>query len=92
MTLRKAKSYIQILDPEAPGGLIEQDSFSCAHCNRIVIVEPGSGRERGICQRCRKLVCGRKACMDRCDPIEAKIERMEQRQNLQRSLRWIGPP
>lgn len=66
-----------------PGGYILLDGIerfhthTCVHCNRVFVMQKGSGRVRGKCVRCNALTCGRSEC-NFCDPFERKMERMEQ--------------
>ena len=57
----------------------EADSFTCAHCNRIVVVKPKCDLTDlgGFCRLCIKMICP--ACVDigSCDPFEKKLERQE---------------
>ncbi len=59
---------------------IETDTFTCVHCNRIVHVHIGSGRERGFCFNCGGPHCGEKRgtkdCWE-CVPFEARLEMWE---------------
>lgn len=62
-----------------------RDTYSCNHCNAVVVVEPGDV-PAGLCLVCHKHVCA--ACLAvmnrtlRCVPFEAKIEAMERRDRL----------
>ena len=70
------------------GEITERSTFSCAHCNRIVIVKPKCDPADlgGLCKQCMKLICP--GCHDRgnCDPLEKKLERAEARDRFLRSL------
>lgn len=65
----------------------EADTFSCAHCNRVVIVKPKCDPNDlgGMCRLCDKMICA--ACVDlgKCDPVEKKLEREEARYHALRS-------
>lgn len=53
----------------APGsgrGLYESATYTCSHCNFVVVIEPKRTRERGYCRKCAQRVC------DACDAIKAK--------------------
>jgi len=39
------------------GTLFEAATMHCAHCNKIVIMNPGRTRERANCTKCGKYVC-----------------------------------
>jgi hypothetical protein len=75
-------------------GLIEHDSITCGHCNRIVFVKPGSASTvyvlpqltgppletpGAMCHVCMRAVC--LSCHEegRCLPLERRIEQMEAR-------------
>lgn len=55
----------------------EMDTVQCAHCGRHWVVQPGSGRRRGICGRCGGITCGSQAC-DKCVPLEQLLTNIEQ--------------
>ena len=68
------------------GEIKERDTFTCGHCNRVVIVEPFSSASDcgGFCRMCSTLICG--ACaVKECSPFEEMLERMERRDKF-RSL------
>ena len=69
---------------------IEQDSLTCAHCNSIVFVKAGaqpSADEAGFCRACYRHICPQcDGAGLKCDPFEKKLERMESRERLLRSL------
>lgn len=52
----------------------EADTYTCGHCQRVVIMAPGKQNE-GMCRVCWRLVC--KHCMKagNCVPFEEEIER-----------------
>lgn len=59
----------------------ERDTFTCAHCNRCVFVQPGTPASDcgGFCRQCMKLLCG--GCADKgvCTPFEKELEKEEAR-------------
>ena len=65
----------------------EADTFTCAHCNKIVIVKSGCNPDDlgGICYICTKMVCP--ICVDAgiCDPLEEKLKRAEASHHARRS-------
>lgn len=73
------------------GRVQEADTFSCAHCNRIVVVKPMSPPEDmgGRCGCCDKLICAN--CVERgvCDPLEEKLKRIEASHDARRSYGMI---
>lgn len=63
--------------PLAHGTLFEAPTYTCSHCQRIVIVNPDRVRERGYCPKCDHRVCdqceaARVAAGGECRPF-AKI-------------------
>lgn len=84
--------YAMILDPDA--ALIERDTITCGHCNRVVFVKPGSvattyliqhrdGRwteEPGAgCTICGRSICLRCHDLGMCLPMERQLEQQERR-------------
>lgn len=72
---------------QGDGVKIEQDTFTCAHCNRVVFVKPQSDPADlgGLCKQCMGLICP--SCVGRgCDPLEKKLERAEARDRFLRSI------
>lgn len=88
LTDRRAKGLGAFIDTDT-GKASEHQTLMCAHCQMHWMVRPGSGISRGFCIRCAAPTCGKKKCFERCDPWEARIERMEARGSLERSLRRI---
>lgn len=71
-----------------PEGIVdERDSFSCGHCNRVVVCghKDRAADVGGFCKLCTKLVCG--PCVDdgRCTPLEERLQAMERRSDALRS-------
>lgn len=82
--------YAQILDPDAP--LVERDTCSCGHCNKVIFTKPGSasttyliqhrdGRwteEAGaFCRVCMRPVCLRCHDLGSCLPLERWLDQQE---------------
>ncbi len=38
-------------------GLFEAPTYTCSHCQRVVILNPSRTRERGYCPKCDHYVC-----------------------------------
>lgn len=75
----RAQGYATLFDPDK--GLKECDTFTCAHCNRIIhkpvnrhIEEVGD-----FCRSCMKVVCARCADKRVCTPLMKSIEMQEER-------------
>lgn len=61
----------------------ECDTFTCCHCNRIVMVKMRAAAEDlgGFCRMCMKMCCP--SCADKgCTPFEKRMEKYEARQRL----------
>jgi len=68
------------------GGVAEQDTFTCSHCNSINHVKPGERAADlgGLCKCCMGLIC--LVCVGgECVPFMKKIEMWEERNHALRS-------
>lgn len=46
------------LDNRASGGkMVEYETYTCSHCEAVVVLNPRRTRERYKCQGCRHYVC-----------------------------------
>ena len=83
--MRQAEGYTIITGPDPGTG--ERDTFTCAHCNRVIVVKPFQRPEDmgGICHLCGdkhrpSFICP--DCVGKpCDPFEEKLKRLEKRFN-----------
>lgn len=78
--MRNAQGYLVITDPTKT---VECDTFTCHHCNRVVIVPPKAAPDTvgGFCRMCMKMVCP--LCVDKgCTPFEKQMEAEERRDRL----------
>lgn len=84
--MRNPGGYLTINDPEKP--LIEHDTFTCGHCNRITIVPHKANPEDigGLCKVCMQLICPQCVNDGNCKPFEKRIEQYEKRQAFLRSI------
>jgi hypothetical protein len=100
--MRKPQGYGLLLDPGSDVPLLERDTITCGHCQRIVHVKPGTGattylifhppswawrEEAGAaCRVCMRPVC--LACHDlgTCTPWERQLEAMEAKDRLVRAV------
>lgn len=59
-------------------GIIERETFTCAHCNTVHVVLPKHRPEDvgGMCRLCDALICPR-CVAGPCVPFEKKLERIE---------------
>lgn len=47
-------------------GLYESATYTCSHCNSVVVIEPRRTRERGFCRGCNQRIC------DGCVAVKAQ--------------------
>jgi hypothetical protein len=74
--MRKPGGYSIITDPEGP--TLEEDSFTCSHCECVVFVRPmcDAADMGGRSTCCDKLIC--KYCVGKgCVPLEEHLARVE---------------
>src|ERR1700756_2474877 len=97
--MRNAGGYVTVVDPDGgqvrfdkftcevvPSGLTERDTFTCCHCNKVVIVKPFANMDDfgSMCRNCMKMTCP--VCADKeCTPFMKKIEEMEKRDFIRRT-------
>ena len=95
--MRKPQGYATLVGPldRGPKALRQQgvaDTFTCAHCQRIVHVpvkcDPAD--LGGLCKICMGLVCPRCHVTRTCTPWEERMRRMEARYEFRRSAGLIG--
>ena len=91
---RRATGVGIIVDPSAPRAQ-EMDTFTCAHCQKIVFLHNQDGSRKadqgGFCIPCMKGVCGPCSDLGRCTPFEKKMEAMEKSDlQLRRLLGAMG--
>lgn len=73
--------YLRIENHNDRDKAFEADTYTCKHCNRIVIVKPmcdpaDLGRR---CGGCDGLLCKRCSALDGCSHIEKRLAVMESR-------------
>ena len=52
--------------------MAELDTWTCRHCNRIVLKNPDRTRPREVCRKCMAVVCDK--CILWCEPFEKVAE------------------
>ena len=65
MTQRQREGYLLIDhragegvgEALAGGKVSEWPTYTCSHCQRIVVINPDRKRDRGYCPKCDHLVC-----------------------------------
>ena len=91
--MRRPQGYVYVSNVD-DGKVLERDSITCCHCNRVVLVKPGTGgtvywypqlsgppkEEAGArCACCDAPVCLTCHADGRCLPLMKRIEAMEGR-------------
>lgn len=51
--------------PGSGRGVYESATYTCSHCNCVVVIEPKRTRERGYCRKCDQRIC------DPCNALKA---------------------
>lgn len=76
--MRNAGGYLLIISPE---GKAEADTFTCAHCQRVVLVKARAAAADcgGMCKRCMGLICPRCTAAGVCTPFEKKLKAAEKK-------------
>jgi phage terminase large subunit GpA-like protein len=59
-------------------GMYESATYTCSHCNSIVVIEPKRTRDRGFCRKCSQRICDGcttvMALTLECVPMSMKID------------------
>jgi len=80
--MRQPGGYLVIDDPDPPRGQPrrqEFDTVTCAHCNRMATVKPGTQVDDFVtrCRGCMRHICPICVGLGGCDPFEKKLLRAE---------------
>ena len=75
--------HAELADGEGRVTVVE--TLTCAHCSAIYR-KPAVGEISGFCTMCMKPVCVVCGSRTTCDPFERKLERLESKDRLLRSL------
>ena len=77
--------HLEIFDPLRHR---QYDTFSCCHCNRVVIVRHRADPSElgGMCKVCDKLICPECNQKGGCTPWEEEMRRMEARYALRKAI------
>jgi len=78
--MRRPQGYASVVDPGAQGQVKECDTFTCAHCQRVVFVPPRTAPSDlgGWCSCCAAPICPRCAG-GTCTPFMKKLDEYERR-------------
>lgn len=63
---RRHEGYLLIDNRCAGLGMTEVATYTCSHCDAVVVMNPLRTRERGYCRGCDKYIC------DNCTAIRAR--------------------
>lgn len=61
-------------------------TLRCPHCGAHFVSVQGSGKKRGYCRDCAKVVCGAEQCMQHV-PLNAWLEQQEGAKDVGKILR-----
>ena len=61
------------------GATYESATITCAHCHRVVILNPDRSRPRGYCRKCDHYVCDNPACNQDCAPLKKLLDDLQER-------------
>lgn len=72
---------------DAGGIRQEADTFTCFHCQKVVVVKPKCDPcdLGGMCRLCDKMICPGCVEIGHCDPFEEKLKRDEAQYHARRS-------
>jgi len=84
--LRRAQGYATMSEPDRT--MVECDTFTCGHCQRVVFVPPKADPAAcgGWCGRCAALICGPCSGLGTCQPFEQQLEAMEAKGRMRRAI------
>ena len=70
------------LPPGAGQGTFEAPTYTCSHCQAIVVINPDRSRERALCRRCMHYICdgcGVKLALTReCKPFKQIADEIQE--------------
>lgn len=75
---RQSEGYLlleQTIDlPGFPRSKREMDTFTCPHCNRVIVKNPDRTRDRNWCAKHDRYTCDSAVCVTDCNPMEESAE------------------
>lgn len=82
--MRRPQGYAVLASPD---GVVETDTFTCGHDQRIVKVPPGADPASigGLCKVCMQLICPQCVAKGICTPWEQQMEKIEARDRFLRA-------
>lgn len=78
MNQRSKEGYLLIDNRAAGGSLIEQATFTCSHCQRVLPLDPLRQRPRGYCKKCDRYLCDGAKCNSGCRPMDKVLDRVQE--------------
>ena len=83
---RKPQGYAVTYEPGKPD--VEEDTMTCCHCNFVFFLKPyqDPAEVGGFCRLCMMHTCTKCADNGGCEPFEKKLEAMESKDRLRRSI------
>ena len=74
----RQRGFVEV---SGPNGTEQYETFTCGHCGAIKKVPHRAKPEDlgGICKVCMSMVCGPCVATGKCDTLEAKLKRQEDR-------------
>ena len=83
MSRSRALGHVERFDELGNVAVVE--TLTCNHCG-CIYPKPGPGEPSGFCHVCFAGVCLGCGAIDRCDPFEKKLERLEGRARFLKSV------
>lgn len=77
-TKRSHEGYLLIDHRATHEGTFESATITCAHCHRIVVLNPQRTRERGYCSRCDHYICDSPECNLECNPLKKVLDTIQE--------------
>ncbi len=66
---RSREGWLYVDDRASGGQLGEYPTFTCNHCQAVVVMNPQRTRERGYCRGCDSYIC------DACEAVRVQTRR-----------------
>jgi hypothetical protein len=93
--LPRGLGYVEVDNRPAGQGYFEADTYTCSHCETVVILNPARKRERYKCNGCSHHICddcAAKAVMgEKCYPYKKMVEDQLEQASRQSSSSLILP-
>lgn len=70
---KNARRYAGDVIIVSDNAITEFETVKCVHCQQILFILPGSGKERGWCMKCMGPLCNSKICNGKCVPLDVSL-------------------